>query len=168
MSQYIRALLFFPELLDFPSRSVPLYFLAACALSMSITRLSFYEGPPFKSPIILPRQRNTRSETVRAEVRAVTESVARSRALYLCLSLSIRLSLALPCSLSLSWRTFPISLARNGMRKNVPRSVFLYSLFHSRAVSILLTFSLLYSSFLLYLPSSSRSHASPVPFHLAK
>lgn len=42
-----------------------------------------------------PRQRNTHSETVRAEDRAVTESVARSRALYFCLPLSGSLTLSL-------------------------------------------------------------------------
>lgn len=70
-----------------------------------------------------PRQRNTHSETVRAEDRAVTESVARSRALYFCLPLSGSLTLSLSHShplihppshspvLSLSLTLPPLSLA---------------------------------------------------------
>lgn len=73
-------------------------------------------------------KRNTRSKTVRAEDRAVTESVARSRALHFCptpsaaLAPSLMLSLALVSLRSLR-RTFCTSLSRAyGIRKNVPRS----------------------------------------------
>lgn len=76
-----------------------------------------------------PRRKNTHSETVRAEDRAVTESVARSRALYLYPFLSGSRSLRhgfprsheIPLS---SQRTFSISFTHaDGIRKNVPRSL---------------------------------------------
>lgn len=83
-----------------------------------------------------PRWRNARSETVRAEDRAVTESVARSRALHFCPLLHLALAPS-PAALSLSLqrdtpaplssrRTFSAPLARAyGIRKNAPRSFLL-------------------------------------------
>jgi len=76
-----------------------------------------------------PRRKNIHSETVRAEDRAVTESVARSRALYFCPFLSGSRSLChdfprsheIPLS---SQRTFSISFTHvDGIRKNIPRSL---------------------------------------------
>lgn len=127
---------FFRNLAIFPAESRHFTFRSACRSHDH----RFTTDPHLNRRLYPPRQRDTHSETVRADDRAVTESVARSRALYLhlSLSLSVRLSLALPRTLSLTGRAFAVSLARvDETRKNVPRSAFLHPLFHP-----LLAFSL--------------------------
>lgn len=133
----------------------------------------------------LHAKRNTRSETVRAEDRAVTESVARSRALhfYPTPSGSRSLSHTHPRSGPLSSRrTFSISLSRiHGLRKNVPRSFPLSAIsfpckFNPSRFPLLLPllppslfllfFSFSLASSLFYRPCLT--HTSFVPFHLAK
>lgn len=153
------------------------------AFEMLITRFQILKESRSRSSILSPERRNTHSETVRAEDRAVTETIARSRApcLYPSLSGSSFLSRALPPSHANSLssrRTFSISLARtDGIRKNVLRSFPLFAV-SPPAASILLTFSLFFPPplhlslvlsrfFLIYRPSP-RSHASSVPFHLTK
>lgn len=153
----------------------------------------------------------------------MTESVARSRALYFCLPLSGSLSLSLllsfshppalipSCPLALSpplsrphlfptlahalphscetplssWYTLSVSLVRiSGIRNVPPLAASLCRLFHPRVFNPIhflsssrFTYSItplffvsfsLACSFLLHLPSSSASHASSIPFHLAK
>lgn len=148
---------------------MPLYFLAACLLGMSLTRLSFHDGPPFKSPIILPRQRNTHSETVRAEDRAVTESVARSRALYLRLSLYPALPRTSTLPLSFTAHVPHLSRSRRWDEEECSSQRFpLPAISLPRGFNPSHFLSLFCSSLLLHLSSSSRSHASSVSFHLAK
>lgn len=97
----------------------PLQHHSTYAFEMWTTRFEIIREFQSRSLILSPQQRNTRSETMRAEDRAVTETIARSRALCLYPSLSGSgfLSHALPrsreSSLS-SRRTFSISLARSG------------------------------------------------------
>lgn len=91
-------------------------FVRTRAFGTSITRLSSLKGLASESPRRFCRRwRNARSETVRAEDRAVTESVARSRALHFCPLLHLALAPSLALSPSRSGET-PLRSSRSRLR----------------------------------------------------